>query len=73
MLSQEILRDLSSVPMIDTHEHLRFGHMIDFSTLREEVVPFEVDLRKVLIGSYMGYVLDTASQGAALEVPVDRR
>ena len=68
----EIITELSKIMMIDTHEHLRFGHMINFETLQEEEVPLEANLRKIIFGSYMGAPLAAAAAGAGLANLDDR-
>ncbi|KKL77754.1 hypothetical protein LCGC14_2031760, partial [marine sediment metagenome] len=70
---KEILDELLKIPAIDAHEHLRYGHMIDFSTLRETAKPFHVGLREIIIGSYMGNILNTAATGAGLKSLDDRK
>ena len=70
---KEILAELLKIPAIDTHEHLRFGHMINFATLLEESVEFQVDLRKIIFGSYMASVLSSAAAGAELANLDDRK
>jgi len=71
-LFREIRDELFKIPAIDTHEHLRYGHMIDFATLGETPVEFKVGLREVIIGSYMGYILNTAAPGARVKNLDDR-
>ena len=70
---KQILTELQKVPVIDTHEHLRFGHMINFDVLREDPVDFEVDLRKIILGSYMKAPLDAAAAGEGMENLDDRQ
>lgn len=64
---EEILEELAAVPAIDTHEHLRFNHMIDFDVLSERTVPFEIDLYKIIEGEYVGYILNSALPGTDAE------
>lgn len=69
----QILGELLKIPCIDTHEHLRFVHMINFDTLLEEPEKFQVDLRKVISGLYMESVLNGAAAGAGLANLDDRK
>lgn len=64
---KEVLAELLKIPAIDTHEHLRFGHMINFETLLEEPRTFSIDLRTIIIGEYMGTPLAGAAHAAGLD------
>lgn len=70
---RQILGELLKIPSIDTHEHLRFVHMINFDTLREEPMDFQVDLRTIIYGVYMGSTLNDAAAGAGLKNLDDRK
>ena len=70
---REILAELFRIPAIDTHEHVRFGHMIDFDVLREKSVDFQVDLRTIILGTYMDVPLAGAAAGEGLAGFEDRK
>ena len=70
---RQIFTELLKIPAIDTHEHLRFGHMINFDTLCEEPKDFEVDLRRIILGTYMQSHLSAAAAGEGIVNLDDRR
>ena len=52
-LAGELLAEISLLPAIDCHEHLRFGHMRDASQLTETVIPCHGSLSSLLLAPYV--------------------
>lgn len=52
-LAGELLAEISLLPAVDCHEHLRFGHMRDEAQLAESIVPFQGSLSSLLLAPYV--------------------
>ena len=51
--ARQLLAEMYQMPAIDCHEHLRFGHMYDKSTLTENTFDFPGDLSAMLQAPYV--------------------
>jgi len=52
-LAGQLLAEISLLPAVDCHEHLRFGHMRDATQLTESVIPFKGNLSSLLLAPYV--------------------
>ena len=52
-LARQLLAEMCQMPAIDCHEHLRFGHMYDQSTLTENTFDFPGNLSALLLAPYV--------------------
>ena len=70
-LAADLLGEIRAMPAIDCHEHTRYGHMYDWSTLTESATAFTGSLSALLLAPYVGFHMPEQVRSARFWEPTE--